>query len=121
MINVSGTTSNSPVDEIPAMGGSSPGSQTVWILDIIDGALKALGSSMNDVVRTRILLEDLKFCEEVSRAHGWRFACEGILPSNTLVTAHIMGPLMLAEIEAWAVVSSGKQGVLKISKSQVAA
>ncbi|KAF4637234.1 hypothetical protein G7Y89_g850 [Cudoniella acicularis] len=108
MIHVSGTTPNSPVAEIPAIGGSSVGSQTVWILDIIEGALKALGSSMKDVVRTRLLVEDLKDCEEVSRAHGWRFGCEGILPSNTLVKAGIVGEAMLVEIETWAVNSNTK-------------
>lgn len=39
---------------------------------------------MKDIVRTRIMVEDLKYTEEASRAHGWRFACEGILPANTL-------------------------------------
>lgn len=73
MIHVSGTTSNSPVPELSAIGGFSAGSQTVRILDIIEGALKALGSCMKDIVRTRLLVEDLKYCEEVSRAHGWRF------------------------------------------------
>ena len=116
-IHVSGTTANSPVAEIPAVGGSSAGSQTVRILDIIEGALKALDSSMKDVVRTRNLVEDLKYCEEVCLAHGWRFKCEGISPTNTLVTAHIMGEEMLVEIEAWAEVGSGKHGVLRIGKA----
>jgi enamine deaminase RidA (YjgF/YER057c/UK114 family) len=113
-IHVSGTTSNSPVAEIPAIGGSSAGSQTVRILDIIENALKALDSSMKDVVRTRVLVKDLKYCEEVALAHGWRFKCEGILPANTLVAANITGEEMLVEIEAQAEVGLGKQGVLRI-------
>lgn len=100
--------------ELSSIGGSSAGSQTVRILDIIEGALKALGSCMKDIVRTRILVEDLKFCEEVSRAHGWRFGCEGILPANTLIAAHIVGEQMLVEIEAWAECGSGKYEVLRI-------
>ncbi|KAH8198028.1 hypothetical protein TruAng_007803 [Truncatella angustata] len=115
-IHVSGTTSNSPVSELQNIGGLSAASQTVWILDIIDNALKALGSCMKDVVRTRIMVEDLKYTEEVSRAHGSRFACEGILPANTLVAAHLAGETMLVEIEAWAEVRSGEKGVLKIHK-----
>lgn len=99
------------------MGGSSAGSQTVRILDIIEGALKALDSCMKDVVRTRIMIENSKYCEEISRAHGWRFNCEGIAPSNTLVTAGVIGESMLVEIEAWAEVGSGKQDVLKIRKA----
>jgi enamine deaminase RidA (YjgF/YER057c/UK114 family) len=86
----------------------------VRILDIIEGALKALDSSLKDIVRTRILVEDLKYVEEVASAHGGRFGCEGIRPANALVTAGIMGEEMLVEIEAWAEVGSGKQGVLRI-------
>lgn len=116
-IHVSGTTANPPVASLSNIGGSSAGSQAVWILDIIENALKALGSSMKDVVRTRILLETLDDCEEVSRAHGERFGVEGILPANTLVTAHIAGEQMLVEIETWAEVGSGNLGVLSITKS----
>ena len=116
-IHVSGTTANSPVSSMANVGGSSAGSQTVWILNIIEGALKALGSCMKDVVRTRILIEDLMYCEEAARAHGWRFGCEGIWVANTLVAAHIVGEEMLVEIEAWAEVGSGRQGVLRIEKS----
>lgn len=99
------------------VGGSSAGSQTVWILNIIEGVLKALGSCMKDVVRTRILVEDLTYCEEVTRAYGWRFGCEGILVANTLVAARIVGQEMLVGIEAWAEVGSGKNSVMKIEKS----
>jgi enamine deaminase RidA (YjgF/YER057c/UK114 family) len=89
----------------------------VRILDIIEGALKALDSSLKDVVRTRILVEDLKYVDEVASAHGGRFECEGIRPANTLVAAGIMGEEMLVEIEAWAEVGSGKKGVLRIGKA----
>lgn len=99
------------------IGGSSAGSQTVCILDIIEGALKALGSCMKDIVRTRILVEDLKYCEEVAHAHGRRLRCEGILVANTLVSAHIVGEQMLVEIEAWAEVGSARHGVVRIEKS----
>lgn len=107
-IHVSGTTSNSPVAELPCIGGPSPASQTTWILDTIERSLKALGSQMKDVVRTRIMVQDAKDCEAVSRVHGWRMKCEGILPANTLVTNGIIGDEMLVEIEAWAEVGAGK-------------
>ncbi|CZR67807.1 uncharacterized protein PAC_17706 [Phialocephala subalpina] len=67
---IAATPSMSPVSELPIVGGSSPGSQTVRILDIIEGALKALGSYMKDVVRTRTLVEDLKYCEG-SQSCSW--------------------------------------------------
>ncbi|KAE9376243.1 Aldo/keto reductase [Stipitochalara longipes BDJ] len=115
-IHISGTTANSPIETIVNIGGSSAGSQAVRILDIIEGALKALGSCMKDVVRTRVMIEDLKYCEQVARFHGWKFRCEGIMAANTLVTAHIMGDEMLVEIEAWAEAGSGQNGILRIEK-----
>jgi enamine deaminase RidA (YjgF/YER057c/UK114 family) len=84
------------------------------VLDIIERSLKALGASFSDIVRTRIIIQNLKDCEEVSRAHGWRMKCAGILPANTLVSAGVVGDNMLVEIEAWAEVGSGDQGVLQI-------
>lgn len=101
---------------LSAIGGSSAASQTVHILDIIEGALKALGSSLSDVVRTRIMVRDVKTCEEVSRAHGWVFRNAGIHPSNTLVTAGLVGEQMLVEIEAEAEVGCSKNGVVTIKK-----
>jgi enamine deaminase RidA (YjgF/YER057c/UK114 family) len=86
----------------------------VHILDIIENALKALGSCLSDVVRTRIMVRDEKVCEEVSRAHGWVFKAAGVRPANTFVTAGLIGDEMLVEIEAEAEVGSGKEGVLRI-------
>ncbi|KAL5340189.1 NADP-dependent oxidoreductase domain-containing protein [Aspergillus crustosus] len=100
-IRVSGTTANSPVpSRIPVLGGSSAGSQTVAVLDIIGHTIKALGGSLSDVVRTRIMVANEADCEAVSRAHGWVFNCEGVRPANTLVTAGLIGLEFLVEIEA---------------------
>lgn len=114
---MSGTTANSPIPELTRIGGFSAASQTVWIMDIIEGALKALDAEFRDIVRTRIMIEDIKDCEEASEAHGWRMKCAGILPANTLVTAGIAGEEMLVEIETWAEVGSGKNGVVQIEKN----
>ncbi|KAI0134741.1 NADP-dependent oxidoreductase domain-containing protein [Xylariales sp. AK1849] len=112
-IRVSGTTANSPIQSsIPVLGGQSARCQTVAILDIINQAIKALGGSMSDVVRTRIMVRDEADCEEVSKAHGWFFYCEGVRPSNTLVTAGLIGSEYLVEIEAEA--QLGLNGVLRI-------
>lgn len=84
------------------------------VLDIIQGALKALGSSLPDIVRTRIMVKDMESCEEVSLAHGWAFKCVGILPSNTLVQCGLAGDQFLVEIEAEAEVGSSTLRPLKI-------
>lgn len=86
------------------------------VLDITEGALKALGSSLSDVVRTRILVRNVDDCEEVSRAHGWVFKHAGVLPANTLVTAGLVGNEMLVEIETEAEIGSSQAGVVKVAK-----
>ncbi|KAH9903931.1 NADP-dependent oxidoreductase domain-containing protein [Xylariomycetidae sp. FL2044] len=113
IIRVSGTTANSPIPaSIRVLGGESAGSQTTAVLDLIRRAIRALGGSMSDIVRTRIMLRNAEDCEAVSRAHGWIFQCEGIRPSNTLVTAGLIGDAYLVEIEAEAQVDS--LGLLRI-------
>ncbi|TGO35003.1 hypothetical protein BHYA_0174g00290 [Botrytis hyacinthi] len=98
-IRVSGTTANSPVSSIPAIGGKSARSQTVAILDIVARAIKALGGDLSDVVRTRIFLQKEGDVEAVSLAHGWAFKCVGVRPSNTLVVSGVIGDEFLVEIE----------------------
>ncbi|KAI8948445.1 NADP-dependent oxidoreductase domain-containing protein [Xylaria longipes] len=113
-IYISGTTANSP-DNISTLvlGGRSARSQTVAILDIINRALKALGGTLSNVVRTRVIVRNEADCEEVSRAHGWVFQCEGIRPSNTLFVANLVGTEYLVEIEAEA--RLGSDDVLRLS------
>lgn len=113
VIKISGTTANSPIPSIPILGGSSPRSQTVAVLDIIVRALKALGSSPKDVIRTRIMVRNIDDVDEISRAHGWFFECFGVRPANTLVMAGLVGTEFLVEIEAEAIVGCGSS-VLRI-------
>lgn len=121
-IHISGTTANPPssLPSLTVIGGTSAESQAVWILDIIAGALKALGSSMQDLVRTRVMLPDAKGdCEAVSTAHGWAMqsAGRGVLPANTLVQVGLYEEQFRVEIEAWAEVGYAERGVLRIFKS----
>ncbi|KAF8864659.1 Aldo/keto reductase [Acephala macrosclerotiorum] len=111
-IRVSGTTANSPIASIPVLGGKSARSQTVAVLDIIAHAIKKLGGSLSDVVRTRIMVQNPEDCEEVSQAHGWAFGCVGVRPANTLVVIGLIGLEFLVEIEVEAEVGFGK--VLRI-------
>lgn len=75
-------------------------SQLVAILDIIERALIALGASMRDLIHTRIMVVDAKFCDEVSEVHGDRMRPLGILPANTLVANGLMEKQYLVEVEA---------------------
>lgn len=117
-IHISGTTANPPpgIPSLAVIGGPSAESQAVWIFDIIEGALKALGSSIKDIVRTRVMLQDAKDCEAVSTVHGWVMRCAGILPANTLVQVGLYEEQFLVEIEAWAEAESAEHGVLQVFK-----
>lgn len=94
-ISVSGTTATHG-DRL--IGGKDPAAQTHFAIDKIEGALRSLGASLEDVVRTRVFVSDILVWEQVARAHGERFA--GIRPANTLVQARLVGDEYLVEIEA---------------------
>jgi len=69
----------------------------------IEVALGQAGSSLGDVVRTRIYLTDIDRWEEAARAHAEAFA--GVKPASTMVeVSRLADPRMLVEIEAVAVV-----------------
>jgi len=98
-ILVSGTTAT---HRNQVIGGSDPTSQTHFAIDKIEGAIQSLGGRLEDVVRTRIFVSNIRDWEAVSHAHGQRF--REILPANTLVEAKLVGEEYLVEIEAEAVI-----------------
>ena len=85
------------------IGGTDPSSQAHFCLDKIDGAIRSLGGSLEDVVRTRIYVANPDVAEAVSKAHGARLG--HVQPANTLVQAGLIGDGYLVEIEAEAVLS----------------
>jgi aryl-alcohol dehydrogenase-like predicted oxidoreductase/enamine deaminase RidA (YjgF/YER057c/UK114 family) len=87
-----------------AIGGNDARAQFHFIIDKIEGALRSLGASLDDVVRTRVFVRNVYDWEEVARAHGERF--RHIMPANTLVRADLIGDRYLVEVEAEAVVVS---------------
>jgi aryl-alcohol dehydrogenase-like predicted oxidoreductase/enamine deaminase RidA (YjgF/YER057c/UK114 family) len=101
VITVSGTTATHGFGQV--LTPDDAASQAVYILDKIAASLQALGSSLNDVVRTRVYLTDADEWEGVCRAHGRAF--EGIRPANTLVEiSRLIGEGYRVEIEADAIV-----------------
>lgn len=101
-ILVSGTTATHG-DRV--VGGDDPGSQAVFCLDKLQGAIESLGGRLEDVVRTRIYIRHADQWEPVSRAHGRRFG--KVRPANTLVRADLIGDAYLVEMEAEAMVLPG--------------
>ena len=94
-IMVSGTTATHGPRMI---GGTDPAAQAHFVLDKIEGALVSLGGSLENVVRTRVFVDDIAQWEPIARAHGERFG--HILPANTMVQAKLIGDGYLVEIEA---------------------
>jgi enamine deaminase RidA (YjgF/YER057c/UK114 family) len=99
---VSGTTASGP--EGPVAVGDAAG-QARFVLDRIEGALREVGASLRDVVRTRIFVRRIEDWEAVARVHGERFGA--VRPANTLVQAALVHPDLLVEIEAEAVIGAG--------------
>ncbi|HMG84048.1 MAG TPA: RidA family protein [Ferruginibacter sp.] len=66
-IEVAGTTA---MDQDVLVGKDDVYVQTKFILQKIDISLQQLGSSLNDVVRTRMFVTDILKWEEIGKAHG---------------------------------------------------
>ncbi|EKD01500.1 hypothetical protein A1Q2_04202 [Trichosporon asahii var. asahii CBS 8904] len=114
-ISVSGTTTLSHPSGTGVIGGKSTGDQATFILDIISGAVRALGGSMADVVRTRVMLTDVKNWEPVCKVHAAAFKPFDVRPSNTMVGGiDLIGDGLLVEIEADAELGGQKTDVLNI-------
>ena len=78
--------------------------QTVRCFDIAEQALRDVGASLDDVIRTRIMLTDVSRWEDAAHAHGERF--RDIRPACTFVeVSGFIDPAWLVEIEVDAVVA----------------
>jgi enamine deaminase RidA (YjgF/YER057c/UK114 family) len=90
---------------IPPDGSVAPESayeQARLCLSIIAEALDRAGSSVEDVVRTRMFVTDAAHWGDVSRAHGEVFG--EIRPAATCVVTALLDPSWKVEIEAEAVI-----------------
>ncbi|MBO6519499.1 MAG: RidA family protein [Rhodospirillales bacterium] len=77
--------------------------QTKRCLDIIRNALSDAGASLDDVIRTRVMLTDIGNWKDAARAHGEVFG--DIRPACTFVqVSAFIDPGWLVEVEADAVV-----------------
>ncbi len=99
-IEVAGTTA---VADGQIVGKGSAFEQAKFILSKIEDVLDKLGSSIEDVVRTRIYVTNIQDWQEIAKAHHMFFA--ETKPASTMVeVSALVDPEMLVEIEVTAVV-----------------
>ena len=102
LVFVSGSTA---MTQSGLVGKGDPYAQTIQTFKTIEAALKEVGVSLTDVVRTRIYMANIDQWQEVGRAHGELFG--SIKPATTMVeVSRLIDADILVEIEADAMVSA---------------
>lgn len=102
-VAVSGTAPVGPDGKTAGVG--DPAAQTRRCIEIARIALEEAGSSLTDVIRTRIFITRREDWDAIGRAHGEAFG--DIRPAATMVVvAGLIDPDWLVEIEFEAVVNA---------------
>ncbi len=90
-------------DNTNLVGGDSAYEQTKFIIQKIELVLQKAGSSLKDVIRTRMLVTDISRWEEYGKAHGEFF--KDIKPCTSMIEVKgLISPEYLIEIEASAII-----------------
>ena len=101
LIEVAGTTA---MDGDRLIGKDNLYAQTVFIIQKIENVLVQLGSSLNDVIRTRMFVTNIAEWEMAGKAHGEFF--KTIRPVTTMVeVSSLISKDLLIEIEATAIIN----------------
>ncbi|HEY8659558.1 MAG TPA: RidA family protein [Hanamia sp.] len=100
LIEVSGTTA---VDGEKVMGKGDVYKQAVFIFQKIEKVLLEAGSSLKDVIRTRMYVTDIAKWKDAGKAHSLFF--KEIKPSTTMIeVSRLINDELLIEIEVTAMI-----------------
>ena len=104
-ISVSGTTATDNVTGT-VVGCNDAYAQTIQALENIEEALRKLGAGLNDVVRTKMYVVNIKRdWEKIGKAHAELFKDTSSAATMVEVSS-LISPELLVEIEADAIVSN---------------
>lgn len=101
-VYVAGTTAIEPTGKLHAPFDAY--AQTLYAFGRVERALAEVGSSMQDVVRTRLYFSDMSAAGDAIRAHGEIF--RGIDPVTTGCEVGLTTPGMMVEVEVDAVIAA---------------
>lgn len=98
-LEISGTVAT---DDNGVVGKGNVYEQTKFIIQKLDKVLQQAGFTLNDVVRTRLFVTDIKQWEDIGRAHGEFF--NKVKPATSMVeVSALIDPDYLIEIEVTAI------------------
>ncbi|MDJ0791857.1 MAG: RidA family protein [Acidimicrobiia bacterium] len=100
IVHVAGT---APVPPPGSAVAADAGAQMQRCVDIAREALEALGSSIEDVVRTRMFIVDPADADDIGRVHGEAFGASAPAATMVVVSA-LLDPAWKVEIEVEAIV-----------------
>lgn len=101
-VSVGGTAPVGPDGNTVGVG--DPAAQTRQCIEIIKEALENAGASLNDVIRTRMILTRIEDWEEVVKVRAEYFG--NIRPVDTIMQVKgFVNPEWLVEVEADAIIS----------------
>ena len=99
VVEVSGT---SAIDRDKIIAPNDPYQQTKFIIRKIERAINEAGGSLEDVIRTRIYVTNIKDWSAIGKAHGEFF--RNIKPATTMIEVKsLIDPNFVVEIEATAI------------------
>jgi len=101
-VRIAGTVA---VEDGEVVAPGDPYEQATFVLDRIEESLTEVGASMENVVITRVLVEDFGIWEGIGRAHCEAFPDPETRPASTMIgVAGLPEEGMVLEIEVEAVV-----------------